>query len=542
MKELYKKLFGKYRKEIFASITLLVLISILSIVGPLLLKEAIDYNLEMGLKGNEIVCYILLLSVLFLAKFMYHRFRFWFEERFKNVETEELYRKIFLMSYEEINKMEPTYITERVGGTINTIFSLYSSSISGIFVSALTMLLILLIIMRINWILALLYFLQIPIQYIGFQKLLNGENSKLSEYGILLQETSAKNNKNIKAIMSDVNSIKQYSGNKGVITFIKKCIQDTNKIARKGNRYAMDICTLLEYICQILKNISYILIIYLYVSGMATVGAIVYLNLMNDIYYGAIGDVINIQVNLRELKAAMKFIVEEVEKRKEEDGSVDIDRVDTISGRVKNVGYEKNILIEDGEFEFQRGDTIALRGASGTGKSTFVKLLNKFLECDSIYVNGMSIKNITNASLRSRVFYLAQTSYLLPLSIKENITLGESTDINRWNELLELDFMQKFMNLEDGLETLVYENGTNLSGGDRQKIMLARIFLRNPDVIILDESFNAIDEKTGEEIIGQIISMYSDRIIIVISHSEKYLKKCDIVVNIENKKLSQFAK
>ena len=237
--------------------------------------------------------------------------------------------------------MEPTYITERVSGTINTIFSLYSSSISGIFVSALTMLLILLIIMRINWILALLYFLQIPIQYIGFQKLLNGENSKLSEYGILLQETSAKNNKNIKAIMSDVNSIKQYSGNKGVITFIKKCIQDTNKIARKGNRYAMDICTLLEYICQILKNISYILIIYLYVSGMATVGDIVYLNLMNDIYYGAIGDVINIQVNLRELKAAMKFIVEEVEKRKEEDGSVDIDRVDTISGRVKNVGYEK---------------------------------------------------------------------------------------------------------------------------------------------------------------------------------------------------------
>ena len=542
MKELYKKLFTKYRKEIFLSITLLVLISILSILGPLLLKEAIDYNLETGLKINEIVYYILLVSVLFLAKFIYNRFRFRFEERFKDVETEDLYRKIFLMSYEEINIMEPTYITERVSSTINTIFSLYSSSISGIFVSALTMLLILLIIMRINWLLALLYFLQIPIQYIGFQKLLNGENSKLSEYGILLQETSAQNNKNIKAIMSDVNSIKQYSGNKGIITFIKKCIQDTNKIARKGNRYAMDMCTVLEYICQILKNISYILIIYLYVSGMATVGDIVYLNLMNDIYYGAIGDVINIQVNLRDLKAAMKFIVEEVEKRKEEDGSVDIDRVDTISGQIKNVGYEKNILIEDGEFEFQRGDIIAIRGASGTGKSTFVKLLNKFVECDSIYVNGMSIKNITNVSLRNRVFYLAQTSYLLPLTIKENITLGENIDMNRWNELLEMDFMKKFMNLKDGLEVLVYENGTNLSGGDRQKIMLARIFLRNPDVIILDESFNAIDEETGEEIIGQIISMYSDRIIILISHSEKYLKKCDIVVNIENKKLSQFTK
>lgn len=536
IKELYKKLFKKYRKEIFVSVILLIFISILSILGPLLLKEAMEYHLGAGLKVNEIIYYILLLSILFLMKFIYHRFRFWFEEKFKNIETEELYRKIFLMSYEEINKMEPTYITERVSSTINTIFSLYSSSISGIFVSALTVLMILLIIMRINWILALLYFLQIPIQYFGFQKLLNGENSKLSEYGILLQETSAKNNKNIKAIMSDVHNIKQYSG---IITFIKKCIQDTNNIARKGNRYAMDICTVLEYICQILKNTSYIFIIYLYVSGMATIGDIVYLNLMNDIYYGAIGDVINIQVNLRDLKAAMKFIIEEVEMKKEEDGSIDIHRIHTISGKIRNVGYEKNVLIEDGQFEFQRGNIIALKGASGTGKSTFVKVLNKFIACDGIYVNGINIKNITNSSLRNRVFYIAQASYLLPLSIKENITLGENVDVSRWNELLEMEFMKKFTNLKDGLETFVYENGTNLSGGDRQKIMLARIFLRNPDVIILDESFNAIDEKAGKEIMEQIMSMYSQRIIIVISHSERYLKKCSVMVKIENKKLLQ---
>lgn len=542
MKELYKKMFKKYRKEIFISITLLILISILSILGPLLLKDAIDYNSGTDLNVHEIVYYIFLLSILFLTKFAYNRFRFWFEEKFKNAETEDLYHKIFSMSYDEINRIEPTYITERVSGTINTIFSLYSSSISGIFVSALTILLILLIIVKINWFLAFLYFLQIPIQYWGFQKLLNGKKSKLSEYGILLQETSARNNKNIKAIMSDVNSIKQYGENGGIITFIKNCIQDTNKVSRKGNRYAMDMCTVLEYICQILKNSSYIFIIYLYVTGVATVGDIVYLNLMNDIYYGAIGDAINIQVNLRDLKAAMKFIVEEIEQNKENDGYVDIHKIHKISERITNVGYEKNILIEEGHFEFQRGNIIAVKGASGAGKSTFVKLLNKFIACDGIYVNDINIKNITNSSLRSRVFYLAQTSYLLPLSIKANITLGENVDTNRWHELLEMGFMKKFINLKNGLETLVYENGTNLSGGDRQKIMLARIFLRNPDVLILDESFNAIDEKTGEEIIEQIISMYSDRIIIVISHSEKYLKKCNILVNIENKKLLQLMK
>lgn len=369
--------------------------------------------------------------------------------------------------------------------------------------------------------------------------MLNGENSKLAEYGILLQETSARNNKNIKAMMSDVSSIKQYSGNDGIITFIKRNVIDINKIVRKGNSYAMDVCTILEYICQIIKNMSYILIIYLFVSDMAAVGDIVYLNLMNDIYYGAISDVINIQVNLRDLKAAMKFIAEEVEKNKEEDGDIELEEIHDISGTIKDVGYDGNTLIKEGSFKFRKGDIVAISGASGVGKTTFVKLLNKFIKSDGIYINGENINDIKNSSLRERVYFLPQNAYLLPLSIKENITLGKKFSKKRWDKLLEMSFMKKFLQAEKGLEEQVYENGANLSGGDRQKIILARIFLRNPDVIILDESFHSIDEKTGHEIIDQILSQYPDRIVIVISHSEKYLKKCNIRFNIENKKLVQ---
>ena len=203
------------------------------------------------------------------------------------------------------------------------------------------------------------------------------------------------------------------------------------------------------------------------------------------------------------------------------------------------MGYENIELIKEGSFNFEKGDIVALKGNSGVGKSTFVKYLNKFLVSNEIFVNGINIKEISNDSLRKKIFYLAQNAYLLPLSIKENITLGENYDKQRWNMLLEMEFMKKFLGLEEGLETKVYENGANLSGGDRQKIMLGRIFLRNPDVIILDESFNALDEKTGEEIMEEILNMYSDKIVIIISHSEKYLKKCNVIVTIKNKQLSQ---
>lgn len=533
------ELFKRYWKDIIKNVFFLLVISGLYILGPLVLRKAVDYNAQRGFDIRYLGVYVVILTVLYVIKFSYNRFRFWFAEKFKNKETIELYKKVFRVSYEKINEMEPTYIAERVEGTVNTIFDLYSSSLSGIFVSGITILLVLVVTFSINPILALLFLVQIPLQYFGFQKLLNGENSKLSKLSEKLQSVRAKSNKNIKAIVSDVNNIKQFGNLDGLLSFIRRNVRDTNQTEHEGNRYAMDICTVLEYFSNILKDISYLYIIYLFVSGKMSVGDMVYLSLVNDIYYGSIGDVINIQINLRNLHGAMKFVTDEIEKNYETDGDIKLDSIDEISGELNNIGYNEVTLIRKGSFHLKKGDIVALTGESGTGKTTFVKLLNKFLECDGIRVNGRGLKEISNASLRSKVYYLSQASYLLPVTIRENITLGESVSKSRMEELCKLDFMQKFVHMEHGLDTLVYENASNLSGGDKQKIMLGRIFLKNPDVIILDESFNAMDEKTGEEIIDTIISMYSDRIIIIISHSGHYLKNCSKTVTIRDHKLIQ---
>lgn len=340
-------------------------------------------------------------------------------------------------------------------------------------------------------------------------------------------------------VISDVNSIKQYSDSDGILSFIKSSIENITRIERKANSYAMDMCTILNYISLLLKNSCYVYIIYLYITNRATIGDMIYLDLVNDIYYTSIGELINIQINLRDLHGAVQFVSDEIEKNYEDDGEKTFERIDSISGTIKDVGYKDKKLIEEGSFVFERGDIIALTGDSGTGKSTFVKMLNKFLICDGIKVNDCDMKEISNRFLREKVFYLAQSSYLLPFSIKDNITLGAALSEEKWKQLLSLDFMQKFIRQEEGLDMIVYENGNNLSGGDKQKIMLGRIFLQNPDVIILDESFNAIDEKSGEDIIDEIVFMYADKIIIIISHSEKYLKHCNKRINIKDKRLKE---
>ena len=96
--------------------------------------------------------------------------------------------------------------------------------------------------------------------------------------------------------------------------------------------------------------------------------------------------------------------------------------------------------------------------------------------------------------------------------------------------------MKKFFDLDDGLEHMIYENGSNLSGGDKQKIALARLYLENPDVIILDEITSSIDKKSEELIFEDIVENFKEQIIFVIAHDDNVKKYCNRFIKIENKK------
>jgi subfamily B ATP-binding cassette protein MsbA len=275
----------------------------------------------------------------------------------------------------------------------------------------------------------------------------------------------------------------------------------------------------------------------MYINGLVSVGDLVYLNLVNDIYYSSIGDVINIQINLRNLKGSLSFVSDEIEKNYEENGELRLENISSIQGSLENIGYDDNLLIESGKFSFEKGDVVGVVGESGCGKSTFVKLLNKFNLGGSIFINNHDIMEYDNESLRDKILYLPQSTYLLPCSVKDNILIGNQDDLERWNQLINLDFMKRL--IEGDLDKIVLENSSNLSGGDRQKIILGRIFMQNPDVIILDESFNAIDEDTGENLFEILKNIYSDRIILIISHSSKYIDRCNKLVSFSDKQLLQ---
>lgn len=222
----------------------------------------------------------------------------------------------------------------------------------------------------------------------------------------------------------------------------------------------------------------------------------------------------------------------------------------------KNISFEKELEIRNVNFSYNLAKKIIFEninlkvaafsfngiiGRSGVGKSTLVDILTGLLTPSSgeILVDGNNILKNLN-SWRQKIAYVPQNVFLSDLSVRENIAFGEEKriiDDQKIYRILKLTQLDNFVqNLKDGIETTVGEFGLQVSGGQRQRIGIARALYKNPQVIILDESTNSLDDDTEDEILKDIFKLKKNNItIFLISHEKKILKMCDNVFEIKNK-------
>ena len=198
-------------------------------------------------------------------------------------------------------------------------------------------------------------------------------------------------------------------------------------------------------------------------------------------------------------------------------------------------------VFEESNITINKGDKIALIGESGIGKSTFVKLLMRFFDVNSgsININNTDIKDINTKSLRNSQRLVSQETYLFNESIMENIKIGNKNASEE--EVIEAckkaSIHEFILSLPNGYETKVSELGSNLSSGEKQRIGLARAFLKDSDVLILDEPTSNLDALNEGEILKSIKENCSDKTIVLISHRKSTTAICDKVYKLENKKL-----
>lgn len=266
---------------------------------------------------------------------------------------------------------------------------------------------------------------------------------------------------------------------------------------------------------------------YLIVQGKLTAGQFVSFITALIMLYTPIKGLGNNAKSMTTCLCAMERVVAKLDKKS---GIIDKpdainfpDFKDKITFEDINFEYKKDKpVLKNISFEVTKGETIALVGNSGGGKTTIVNLLPRFykLKKGAIKIDGISINDIKLNDLRAHIAIVFQDNFLFEGTIRDNILLGklDATDAELHNAIKN-SYLEDFINsLENGLDTQIGERGVLLSGGQKQRIGIARAFLKNAPILILDEATSALDNQ-AEHIVQQAIdNLMKDRTVFVIAH------------------------
>ena len=206
--------------------------------------------------------------------------------------------------------------------------------------------------------------------------------------------------------------------------------------------------------------------------------------------------------------------------------------------------YKKgNPVLKDISFKINKGETIALVGNSGGGKSTIVNLIPRFYDIKkgSIKIDNIDIKNYTLESLRQNISVVFQDNFLFAGTIKDNILMGKlNATQEELNHAIDNACLREFINeLPEGINTYIGEKGVLLSGGQKQRIAIARAFIKNAPIIILDEATSALDNKSEAIVQKAINNLMKDKTVFVIAHRLSTIKNATKILTINEGTLSE---
>ena len=247
-----------------------------------------------------------------------------------------------------------------------------------------------------------------------------------------------------------------------------------------------------------------------------------------------------IQISYKKLDNMFKLAEEDIyilNEGNEEvlQGNIKIDNL-----TFKYPGTKKNVL-ENISIEIEKGKSLGIIGVIGSGKTTLMNLLMKLYNVpnNNIYIDGKDINKIKADVIRRNICYITQDNFLFSTSLKENINLFK--DIYSREQIEESTkksmLYSEIEQMEDGIDTIIGEKGIDLSGGQKQRVVISRAFLNNSNILIFDDTFSALDNKTEGYVLANIKEYTQNKTCIIVSNRISDIKHCDEIVVLENGKI-----
>lgn len=392
----------------------------------------------------------------------------------------------------------------------------------------------------------------IPVFLIGFL-LLGGITSLLSRSIKTLQRSLMRQNRQMSGTITEslrnIELVKSLGLTYSEIRRLKHHTLEIYQAEMQKVRKMRTLGFLQGSILIVLKQSILFVLLWLIFRNELTAGELISMQFISVAIIGPLQDLGNILVSWREAETALTTLNEILEKPVEYSPKEWVDSGPVTRLEFRNVSFRhkngKTNAIDQVSFEATLGDTLAFVGPSGSGKSTLVKLLVGLYrpnEGDILY-DGVSIKDLRYNRIRRQMGFVTQDTQLFFGSIRENLLFvkPDATEADMLEAMKKASALTLLENAPDGLDTILGEGGRKLSGGEKQRLSIARALLRNPALLIFDEATSALDSITEEQITQTIRELSANRrqIGILIAHRLSTIMHADTIFVLEKGKITE---
>ncbi|OCS84364.1 ABC transporter ATP-binding protein [Caryophanon tenue] len=535
--------FKAYWRQYTVAITLLILASVVEVIPPWLIGDAIDAMTTGQLTADDLRNYIIVLLLIVVTSYVLNFV--WQYQLFGGAITiDRLYRKKL---FQQFLRMTPTFyeknrtgdLMARATNDLNAVSLTAGFGIMTLIDSTVYMALIIVAMaLTISWKLTLFAMLPVPIMAFIIQYL----GKIVHERYMVAQESFGDLNDNVLESVAGVRVVRAYVQEP---LEEQRFFEKSEEVVEK-NMAVVRINALFVPITRIGMGLCYVIALgygsVLVSRGELTVGQLVSFN----VYLGlatwpmfAIGELINV---MQQGNASLDRVEETLQYEADvKNATHHVDASPTSVGfRDFTFQYPLSQVknLADISIALQKGQTLGIVGKTGAGKTTFLRqLLREYPLGEGLFTIGdIDIAQQSKEQVLDWIGYVPQDHVLFSRTIRENILFGkeDATD-EELAEAIRLAYFEKDLaNLPMGLETMVGEKGVSLSGGQKQRVSIARALIKNPEILLLDDSLSAVDAKTEAQIIENIQRERADKTTIITTHRLSGIQHADIIIVLDD--------
>lgn len=510
----------KHKKEFVSIVILSLFVMVTSVLTSFYLQYMIDgQNISMDKNYLIFIClfFVILYFIRIFSDYFRNQVLIHVNQKVDIILTMDVFKKIISLPYQYYSNRTTGEVVSRINdlGFIRTMFSrLLVSSIIDLPLAVLSSIVMFFISYKLfifTLIVFALYFLII----LFFR-------NKFNDYVKTIQEKRAFVNSYMIESISGVNSVKGINMEQKVINnFEKKYVNLLKSVFSFEN--LLNIQYLLK---EIISNGSYIVVIlfgcFLVIDGELTLGSLLSFSALINFFLNPIRNLVDLDKDIRDSKSAFKRVLDLVFYNKKEGIVEKLVNGDIV---VDNLSYsydDVEFILNNIDLKILKGEKVMIMGPTGCGKSTLLKLIMKFqnVKRGMIKIGGIDINDYKDNAVRKRISYISQKETLFTDTLFNNLSLysKDNLEVLSVSKMCYVDQIIKSENL--GYNVLVEEDGFNFSGGEKQRIVLARTLLKPFDILLVDEGLNQIDVKLERKILKNIFDYFHDKTIIIVSHRD----------------------